>query len=318
MNIFTEITSADSIYILLWLAGAFLIGIGTGWSVWGLAKQKLEQDIKEWLTDYENLQKEFAALTTNFEEVNARIDKVKENRAVLLQDFEAYKGEMNTLFAENQKLKVKLKEANEVIASNEDAMFESDILNLKIKGLETELDEAEQRRNSLSEEIELLKAELKKETANDNADDKKLKIANTRISVLEGKVAGLNHQLTNTELALENASAAIAASFKDDTTAAEQENPNSMDNIPVASIFDKIGTATLAEKDDLTQIDGIGTFLENKLNELGIYTYEQIANFDDSIISIVTNEIAFFPGRIERDQWIKQALSLMGSRSFES
>lgn len=318
MNIFTEITSADSIYILLWLAGAFLIGIGTGWSVWGLAKQKLEQDIKEWLTDYENLQKEFAALTTNFEEVNARIDKVKENRAVLLQDFEAYKGEMNTLFAENQKLKVKLKEANEVIASNEDAMFESDILNLKIKGLETELDEAEQRRNSLSEEIELLKAELKKETANDNADDKELKIANTRISVLEGKVAGLNHQLTNTELALENASAAIAASFKDDTTAAEQENPNSMDNIPVASIFDKIGTATLAEKDDLTQIDGIGTFLENKLNELGIYTYEQIANFDDSIISIVTNEIAFFPGRIERDQWIKQALSLMGSRSFES
>lgn len=318
MNIFTEITSADSIYILLWLAGAFLIGIGTGWSVWGLAKQKLEQDIKEWLTDYENLQKEFAALTTNFEEVNARIDKVKENRAVLLQDFEAYKGEMNTLFAENQKLKVKLKEANEVIASNEDAMFESDILNLKIKGLETELDEAEQRRNSLSEEIELLKAELKKETANDNTDDKKLKIANTRISVLEGKVAGLNHQLTNTELALENASAAIAASFKDDTTAAEQENPNNMDNIPVASIFDKIGTATLAEKDDLTQIDGIGTFLENKLNELGIYTYEQIANFDDSIISIVTNEIAFFPGRIERDQWIKQALSLMGSRSFES
>ena len=318
MNIFTEITSADSIYILLWLSGAFLIGIATGWAVWGLAKQKLEQDIKEWLTDYENLQKEFAALTTNFEEVNARIDKVKENRAVLLQDFEAYKGETNTLFAENQKLKVKLKEANEVIASNEDAMFESDILNLKIKSLETELDEAEQRRNNLSEEIELLKTELKKETSNDNADDKKLKFANTRISVLEGKVAGLNHQLTNTELALENASAAIAASFKDDTTAAEQENPNNVNDIPVATIFDKIGTATLAEKDDLTQIDGIGTFLENKLNELGVYTYEQIARFDDTITSIVTNKIAFFPGRIEQDQWVEQAQSLIGNRSFES
>ena len=318
MNIFTEITSADSIYILLWLSGAFLIGIGTGWAVWGLAKQKLEQDIKAWLTDYENLQKEFAALTTNFEEVNARIDKVKESRAVLLQQFEEYKGEMDTLFVENKKLKTRLKEAEEVIAFNEDAKFESDILNLKIKSLETELDEAEQRRNSLSEEIVLLKTELKKETINGTNEDKKLKIANTRISVLEGKVAGLNHQLTNTELALENASAAIAASFKDGITAAEQENPNNTDDIPVASIFDKIGTAALAEKDDLTQIDGIGTFLEKKLNELGVYTYEQIANFDDSIISIVTNKIAYFPERIQQDQWVKQAQALKGGRSFES
>jgi len=64
------------------------------------------------------------------------------------------------------------------------------------------------------------------------------------------------------------------------------------------------------EKDDLTLIVGIGPFLEKKLNELNIYTFEQISTFDAEAISRVTRDIGYFAGRIERDDWIGQAARL--------
>ena len=73
----------------------------------------------------------------------------------------------------------------------------------------------------------------------------------------------------------------------------------------------KIATATREEKDDLTAIKGIGAFIETKLNGLGIFTYKQISQFDTDLIEQVTSGIEFFPGRIERDDWVGQATRLL-------
>ncbi len=78
----------------------------------------------------------------------------------------------------------------------------------------------------------------------------------------------------------------------------------------LAAIGTKIPTASEAEKDDLTLIKGIGSFLEKKLNRLGIYTFEQISRFDDDLTEKVTAAIEFFPGRIKRDDWVGQAARL--------
>lgn len=71
--------------------------------------------------------------------------------------------------------------------------------------------------------------------------------------------------------------------------------------------FDRIGRATATEADDLKDIVGVGPFLERKLHSLGIYTYRQIANFTREDMSKVNEIIEFFPGRIERDNWVEQA-----------
>jgi len=63
------------------------------------------------------------------------------------------------------------------------------------------------------------------------------------------------------------------------------------------------------EKDDLKLISGVGPVLEDKLNELGIYHFWQIAKFEDKDIDLVNDAMAF-PGRIERDEWIDQAQTL--------
>ncbi len=65
------------------------------------------------------------------------------------------------------------------------------------------------------------------------------------------------------------------------------------------------------KRDDLKRINGVGPFIEKKLNQIGIYTFEQIASLSDHQTEQVTEAIEFFPGRIKRDDWVGQARRLM-------
>ncbi|MDD4747596.1 MAG: hypothetical protein PHW19_09970 [Salinivirgaceae bacterium] len=78
--------------------------------------------------------------------------------------------------------------------------------------------------------------------------------------------------------------------------------------------YDRIGIALKEEADDLTEISGIGGWISKKLNALDIYTFRQISNFTDEDIEIVRDAIEFFPGRIERDEWILQARELVRTK----
>ena len=64
-------------------------------------------------------------------------------------------------------------------------------------------------------------------------------------------------------------------------------------------------------KDDLQVIKGIGPFIEEKLNALGIYTFSQISKMTPEIEEEVNVAIEFFPGRVKRDEWAKQASELL-------
>ncbi len=77
--------------------------------------------------------------------------------------------------------------------------------------------------------------------------------------------------------------------------------------------YESFGKATAAEKNDLKIISGIGPFIEEKLNALDIFTFKQIAKFTKKDVSTVTDAIEFFPGRIDRDKWIPQAIELLKS-----
>lgn len=61
--------------------------------------------------------------------------------------------------------------------------------------------------------------------------------------------------------------------------------------------------------DDLKIIGGIGPKLERKLNDLGIWHFDQIAAWTPSEIEWVNQAIAF-RGRIERENWVSQAAQL--------
>jgi NADH-quinone oxidoreductase subunit E len=63
--------------------------------------------------------------------------------------------------------------------------------------------------------------------------------------------------------------------------------------------------------DDLKAISGIGPKLEKVLNELGVWTYAQIAAWTGEEIAWVDDYLSF-KGRIGRDDWIGQAAKLAG------
>ena len=79
--------------------------------------------------------------------------------------------------------------------------------------------------------------------------------------------------------------------------------------------FKSIGIASEATKDNLQKITGIGKAAESKLNEIGIFTFEQISNLQSNDIERLTKMINFFPGRIAKDDWIGQALEFLKKKN---
>lgn len=72
-----------------------------------------------------------------------------------------------------------------------------------------------------------------------------------------------------------------------------------------------LGTGNTGSPDDFQKIVGIGPFVEEKLNSIGINSYEQLSKLRDKDTEAITMLIEFFPGRIHRDDWKGQATALL-------
>ena len=76
------------------------------------------------------------------------------------------------------------------------------------------------------------------------------------------------------------------------------------------ALLARIGLGTVEDKDDLKVISGVGPVLENKLNEMGIYTYAQVSKMTKEDYDVLDALTGSFPGRAERDDWAGQAAKL--------
>ncbi|PKQ44674.1 50S ribosomal protein L21 [Confluentibacter flavum] len=98
-------------------------------------------------------------------------------------------------------------------------------------------------------------------------------------------------------------------------TRAEHRAEDANIEINIDKVLHSIGTATKAEADDLKEINGIGPAYEQRLNEIGIYTYEQISKLkaadrqELSAIEGITRE------KIEAEEWVKQAKDLLKNKN---
>jgi NADH-quinone oxidoreductase subunit E len=69
------------------------------------------------------------------------------------------------------------------------------------------------------------------------------------------------------------------------------------------------GVEKPAQPDDLKLISGVGPKIEERLHELGIWTFGQIAKWKKAEREWVDEHLRF-AGRIERDDWVRQAKAL--------
>ena len=69
-------------------------------------------------------------------------------------------------------------------------------------------------------------------------------------------------------------------------------------------------TEPQGEVDDLKQISGVGPAFEKRLNSVGIFHFWQVAALKPNQVEALEEELSM-QGRMERDEWVKQAKELM-------
>ncbi|MEX3009334.1 NADH-quinone oxidoreductase subunit NuoE [Hoeflea sp. TYP-13] len=110
---------------------------------------------------------------------------------------------------------------------------------------------------------------------------------------LSAPVGGLT-TLTD-EPAAQPAKPASAPATAKDSEAADDGRPAAMDEPD--------------EKDDLKLLSGVGPKIESLLNSIGVFKWEQIAGWKEAERAWVDGFLKF-KGRIEREDWVKQANAL--------
>lgn len=76
------------------------------------------------------------------------------------------------------------------------------------------------------------------------------------------------------------------------------------------ALLSVVGVSSKENKNDLKKIKGIGPVYEEKLNELGIFTFEQISKLSGNAVTAL-EDLTGFPGRVEREDWVGQAEKLL-------
>lgn len=76
-------------------------------------------------------------------------------------------------------------------------------------------------------------------------------------------------------------------------------------------VFATIGTASEGDAQDLKKISGLGPAMEKKMNEAGIYTYEQISKCGEKEWLALDEIVGKVSTKALNDDWAKQAKELM-------
>ena len=79
------------------------------------------------------------------------------------------------------------------------------------------------------------------------------------------------------------------------------------------SLFGTIGVfdSKSQKADDLKKISGVGPKLESVLNNIGLFTFEQVSKMTKKEYDLLDSITGSFPGRAERDDWAGQAKNLI-------
>jgi len=78
-----------------------------------------------------------------------------------------------------------------------------------------------------------------------------------------------------------------------------------------------LNIAAAKVKDDLQVVKGIGPVMERKLNDFGVYSYEQLGRLQRADIQALATTLGSFPDRIDRDKWVSQSKKLFKKKYGE-
>ncbi len=302
-QLFTELDNGDSFAVLFFLFISFLIGLIFGRFSMRGKYRRAKKALKQKESDLIALQAEHNVLQEHFEENETNLKKA-----------ESESKDLKTRIAQLEEEKIEIQ--GNLYASNDqvEKLKKDNLSNLsQIQELNNKLAILKTSNTNLNSEVE-----RDVEVINDIAQiQNSFKETITRLGKLEKKLNKLEQENSGLRSEISTLKDTSTIAFVD-VNLEEPETKESKDEITLkakkaikSALGKKIPSAKEKNKNDLSVIKGVGPFIEGKLNEIGIYTFEQISKFDDDFIELITDAIQFFPGRIKRDNWVGQAKKLL-------
>lgn len=312
-DLFTNFDTQDSYAILAIMFVALLFGMLIGFLLRATRIRKLKKELKEEKKKLSDSLLQNEALLAQQTELETKLKQAEYNLAT-------YTDKLNELEKDKAKLLKDVYQVNqsleEVQTSNRDnvstiATLKDDMIKLKLENsqLAKEVDQEDQQVDNMAQMQSLYNATRKQLTTFES----RLTHLDEENEVLKGELAELKsaQEAAATVETVEKPAPPILSFVDEPDTEPDLDSLTKMDK-PVLN--EKIDIEE-HERDDLTLINGIGPFIETKLNDIGIYTYQQISEFDAEKIEQVTRDVAYFPGRIEKDDWVGQAKELASLKS---
>lgn len=306
-NIFAGFNTADSYAILFIIFIAFLFGLVVGLLLRGRVVRQLKKELKAANEQVAAANAEVAGIRDQLPLKEADLRKCELEKADMVDRANHFEEEKTRLYSEVYNL-------NATIEKWQAAHREQ---TATIEELQRQLSALQSQNTQLNEEIA-----REEENVNDLASMQSLyNAARLRMESIEEKINRLEgeNQTLRLELdAMKVAPVAVAPvattpgpvlDFAIEADAEPEYQPVTDKNV----LGDRIVTDPI-EKDDLTLIVGVGPFLEKKLNDAGILTFEQMSHWDDAEVDRITQLIGYFPGRIAKDNWVGQAQQLLQTK----
>ncbi len=310
---FSAFDTQQSYVFLLFLFIAFLFGLWVGRLTRRARIRRLTRELEEKKKALAELEAELGPLREELNLKKADLKKSTFEREELEAKVQRLEADKTKLYREIHNINTELEEnkaAGQAHLSNI-AELENQILHLKQEN------DSQDKAAEEEEKINYV-AQMQSDY---NATRSRLELLEEKMARLEGENQTLKE--TMGELKEQQAAVPLARAAGPPPapaeTEVEEEPPLDVDFSKERAVMgQKIFLEEEPEKDDLTQIKIIGPFLEKQLNQIGIYTYQQISEFDQTTIDEVTKAIGYFPGRIEKDDWVGQAKRLYDLNMAES
>jgi len=181
------------------------------------------------------------------------------------------------------------------------AQLSSDQLNLRIADLTISEDQLRKKNRELESKAETFESKAQTLEGKVHSLEGELNSTKFRLRVLEGEVADKNK--------------AIGALTQElDEAGSQQQHPKPEHRDWSDHPFVRPVEGSADEKDDLTEIKGIGPAFQKKLYALDIFSFRQLSELDGESVERLAELIEVFPDRIHRDNWIGQATRLYNKK----
>jgi predicted flap endonuclease-1-like 5' DNA nuclease len=276
-------------------------------------------------------------------ELESALEVVAERHDALRRDIKDIRSELEVTVTQRDQLRDDIARRSSVAEASATALQQRDELIAKLvgdlKAWQQRLPPLIERFRTRNDEALLFKEQLAAAENRIAALDSVLGSEQTRVEPVDREALGDNLDASNEPLAAtkDNSDAGrprrtgLAAGNEDRvaiSSAAIGRYESLMDTAELAGLASEIETADDADKtmaaigeakteapDNLRMIDGIGPAIEDTLNQMGICSFDQIAEISEYEINQLANRLKGFRSRIYREDWIGQARHLRDQKS---